>query len=49
MMEQHTSRAFDIDLQDLARMIAEMGGLAENQIGESVDALNSHDTALASA
>ncbi len=40
MMEQHTSRAFDIDLQDLARLVAEMGGLAEKQIGESVDALN---------
>ena len=47
MMEQHTSRAFDIDLQDLARLVAEMGGLAEKQIGESVDALNSHDLALA--
>ena len=47
MMEQHTTRAFDIDLQDLARLVAEMGGLAEKQIGESVDALNSHDLALA--
>ncbi|HSR78729.1 MAG TPA: phosphate signaling complex protein PhoU [Xanthobacteraceae bacterium] len=46
-MEQHTARAFDIDLQDLARLVAEMGGLAEKQIGESVDALNSHDLALA--
>jgi phosphate transport system protein len=47
MMEQHTARAFDIDLQDLARLVSEMGGLAEKQIGESVDALNSHDLALA--
>jgi phosphate transport system protein len=47
MMEQHTARAFDIDLQDLARLVAEMGGLAEKQIGESVDALNTHDLALA--
>jgi phosphate transport system protein len=46
-MEQHTARAFDVDLQDLARLVAEMGGLAEKQIGESVDALNSHDLALA--
>jgi phosphate transport system protein len=46
MMEQHTARAFDIDLQDLARLVAEMGGLAEKQIGDSVDALNSHDLAL---
>jgi phosphate transport system protein len=42
-MMEHTSRAFDIDLQDLARLVAEMGGLAEKQIGDSVDALNSHD------
>jgi len=46
-MMEHTSRAFDIDLQDLARLVAEMGGLAEKQIGDSVDALNSHDRALA--
>jgi phosphate transport system protein len=46
-MMEHTTRAFDIDLQDLARLVAEMGGLAEKQIGESVDALNSHDLALA--
>src|SRR5262249_39660276 len=46
-MEQHTARAFDIDLQELARLVAEMGGRAEKQIGESVDALNSHDLALA--
>src|SRR5215831_11107471 len=46
-MMEHTSRAFDIDLQDLARLVAEMGGLAEKQIGDSVDALNSHDLVLA--
>jgi phosphate transport system protein len=46
-MMEHTSRAFDIDLQDLARLVAEMGGLAEKQIGDSVDALNSHDLGLA--
>ena len=39
-MMEHTTRAFDIDLQDLARLVAEMGGLAEKQIGDSVDALN---------
>jgi phosphate transport system protein len=46
-MMEHTARAFDIDLQDLARLVAEMGGLAEKQIGDSVDALNSHDLAMA--
>jgi phosphate transport system protein len=46
-MMEHTTRAFDIDLQDLARLVAEMGGLAEKQIGDSVDALNSHDLVMA--
>jgi phosphate transport system protein len=44
---EHTTRAFDIDLQELARLVAEMGGLAEKQIGDSIDALNSHDFELA--
>jgi phosphate transport system protein len=47
MMMEHTIRAFDADLQELARMIAEMGGLAERQIGEALDALNRRDTELA--
>ena len=46
-MMEHTFRAFDADLQDLARMVAEMGGLAEKQIGDSVDALVKRDLALA--
>src|SRR6266852_221639 len=46
-MTEHTIKAFDADLQELARMIAEMGGLAERQIGDAVDALNRHDAALA--
>ena len=33
-MNQHTAKAFDVDLQDLARMVAEMGGLAEKQIAD---------------
>ena len=32
-MSEHTAKAFDIDLQELTRMVAEMGGLAEKQIG----------------
>jgi len=46
-MMDHTARAFDIDLQDLSRMVAEMGGLAEKQIGDAVDALAKRDIALA--
>jgi phosphate transport system protein len=46
VMMEHTIKAFDADLQELARMIAEMGGLAERQIGDAVDALNRRDSAL---
>jgi phosphate transport system protein len=46
-MMEHTTKAFDADLQDLARMVAEMGGMAEKQIGDSVDALIRRDLALA--
>jgi phosphate transport system protein len=48
MNDQHTAKAFDSDLQDLSRMVAEMGGLAEKQIADSVSALARRDTALAS-
>jgi phosphate transport system protein len=47
MTEHHTVKAFDTDLQDLARMVAEMGGLAEKQVADAVDALARRDTALA--
>jgi phosphate transport system protein len=46
-MTDHTIKAFDSDLQDLARMVAEMGGLAEKQVADAVDALAKHDTKLA--
>src|SRR5947209_14821918 len=47
MVDHHTAKAFDVDLQDLARLVAEMGGLAEKQIAESVDALARRDANLA--
>jgi phosphate transport system protein len=43
MMNEHTAKAFDADLQELTRMVAEMGGLAEKQIADSVDALAERD------
>ena len=46
-MMEHTIKAFDADLQDLGRMIAEMGGLAERQIGDALDALSRHDSTQA--
>jgi len=44
MMNEHTAKAFDLDLQDVSRMVAEMGGLAEKQIADSVDALAKRDS-----
>ena len=46
-MTDHTAKAFDVDLQDLTRLVSEMGGLAEKQIGDSIDALSKLDEALA--
>ena len=46
-MVEHTARAFDSDLQELAHKVAEMGGLAEKQIVDAIEALVKHDIALA--
>src|SRR5213075_1042341 len=46
MASEHTAKAFDSDLQELTRLVAEMGGLAERMITESVDALVRRDIAL---
>jgi phosphate transport system protein len=47
LMSEHTMKAFDADLQELTRNVAEMGGLAEKLIAEAVDALVKRDTKLA--
>ena len=46
MGSEHTAKAFDSDLQELTRLVAEMGGLAERMIVDSVDALIRRDVAL---
>ena len=46
-MTEHTIKAFDAELQDLGRIITEMGGLAERQISEALEALNRQDPELA--
>ena len=46
-MSEHTIKAFDADLQDLTRVVAEMGGLAERQIAKAIEALDRRDPALA--
>ncbi len=47
MMTEHTAKAFDVDLQELNKCVAQMGGLAEKAIADSVDALVRLDTTLA--
>jgi phosphate transport system protein len=44
---EHTIRAFDADLRDLAVKIAEMGRLDEEQIADAIEALVTRATALA--
>ena len=47
MVDQHTVRAYDKDLDLLERRIAEMGGIAEKMVIDAVDALAAGDAALA--
>src|SRR5271169_6687302 len=43
----HTTKAFDTDLQEIMRKVAEMGGMAERQIMDATRALVERDTDLA--
>jgi phosphate transport system protein len=42
----HTAKAFDSDLQEITRKVAEMGGLVERQISDAVAALADRDLEL---
>jgi phosphate transport system protein len=42
----HTAKAFDTDLQEITRKVAEMGGLVERQISDAVQALADRDLEL---
>ena len=46
-MPDHTSTAFDEDLRELSSRLAEMGGLAERLVADSIRALVKRDTELA--
>jgi phosphate transport system protein len=46
-MTEHILRVFDAELQELANKVAEMGGLSEKQIADSLDALAKRDVELA--
>ena len=43
-MPEHIAQAYDADLEELTRNVAEMGGLSEKQVADSVDALVKRDT-----
>jgi phosphate transport system protein len=47
IMTEHTAKAFDTDLQELTRKVAEMGGLAEREVADSIQALTKRDVDLA--
>ena len=46
-MNTHIVSAFDEELSELRKLIAQMGGLAEDQFGKSIDALSRSDKVLA--
>ena len=46
-VSEHTARAFDTDLIKLTQMVAQMGGFAQKQITDSIDALARRDETLA--
>ena len=39
MMNDHTAKAFDVDLHEITRLVSQMGGLAEKQVADSIDLL----------
>jgi phosphate transport system protein len=46
-MSNHIVKAFDEELGELRKLIAQMGGLAEDQFGKSIEALTRSDKGLA--
>ena len=46
-MSDHIVKAYDEDLSQLKTMLAQMGGLVEQQLDDAIDALTRRDTALA--
>ena len=46
-MSDHIVKSYDEDLSQLKTMLAQMGGLVEQQLDDAIDALTRRDTALA--
>src|SRR5215468_12423632 len=47
MASEHIARAYDEELRKLRNTVAEMGGLAESQLGAAIEAVTTRDTDLA--
>ena len=47
MASEHIAKAYDAELRKLNNTIAEMGGLAESQLGTAIEAVITRDTELA--
>lgn len=47
MSSRHIVSAFDDDLRAISSRIAEMGGMAEEQLGQAIEALQNRDSELA--
>ena len=48
-MPDHTVTAYDDELASLKQMVAQMGGLAEEQLAKAIDAIAKRDIRLADA
>ena len=46
-MTEHTVKAFTEQLESLATAVAQMGGLAEAQLADAIEAIGKRDSALA--
>ncbi len=44
---EHTTRVFDTDLTKLTQLVAQMGGFAQKQVADAIEALSRRDVALA--
>ena len=47
MASEHIARGYDEELRKLSNTVAEMGGLAESQLGTAIEAVMTRDTELA--
>ena len=47
MASEHITKAYDEELRGLNNTVAEMGGLAESQLGSAIEAVATRDTEVA--